>query len=136
MSTSAQPPVDALPRHLRQPGEEGYRTPVVEDAEHPAQQRQRNVQAARSAPGRAFNRLALGALQTSYHSSRPEWGAHGEKTRGSDRCYLPEGFPERLNWRQRIKHVTWAYFTLTMATGGKFDLQPRVAELCTYGDWD
>jgi hypothetical protein len=26
--------------------------------------------------------------------------------------------PSRLSWRKRIRHVTWAYFTLTMATGG------------------
>ncbi|KAL2434857.1 Malic acid transport protein [Exophiala dermatitidis] len=25
---------------------------------------------------------------------------------------------KRLSWRQRLKHVTWAWFTLTMATGG------------------
>jgi len=24
----------------------------------------------------------------------------------------------RLPWKQRLQHVTWAYFTLTMATGG------------------
>jgi hypothetical protein len=23
-----------------------------------------------------------------------------------------------LSWKKRIRHVTWAYFTLTMATGG------------------
>jgi hypothetical protein len=25
---------------------------------------------------------------------------------------------KRLSWRQRMQHVTWAWFTLTMATGG------------------
>jgi hypothetical protein len=23
-----------------------------------------------------------------------------------------------LSWKKRIRHITWAYFTLTMATGG------------------
>jgi hypothetical protein len=130
MSTSTPPTVDAIPRHLRQPGEEGYRTPVVEDPEHPAHPRQRNVQAARSAPGRAFNHFALGALQTSFDSSSKQAAHNSEKNHESDRCYLPEGFPERLNWRQRIKHVTWAYFTLTMATGGNstFSISSRVAQ--------
>jgi hypothetical protein len=26
--------------------------------------------------------------------------------------------PTHLTWKQRIEHVTWAWFTLTMATGG------------------
>lgn len=25
---------------------------------------------------------------------------------------------EHLPWRERLKHTTWAYFTITMATGG------------------
>ncbi len=33
----------ALPRHLRQPAEDGYRAPVIEDPEHPAHHRLRNV---------------------------------------------------------------------------------------------
>lgn len=28
------------------------------------------------------------------------------------------GDQRRLSWKQRIRHFTWAYFTLTMATGG------------------
>lgn len=26
--------------------------------------------------------------------------------------------PKNLSWKQRMQHVTWAWFTLTMATGG------------------
>jgi hypothetical protein len=26
--------------------------------------------------------------------------------------------PKNLSWSRRMKHVTWAWFTLTMATGG------------------
>jgi hypothetical protein len=26
--------------------------------------------------------------------------------------------PKHLSWKQRMQHVTWAWFTLTMATGG------------------
>lgn len=33
----------------------------------------------------------------------------------------PDGGDEKeknLSWAQRMQHVTWAWFTLTMATGG------------------
>jgi hypothetical protein len=109
----------ALPRHLRQPGEDGYRTPVIEDPEHPAYHRHRQLHSAQSPLSQVFDSVDRGNLPTSAssleHRSRSE---KSHRTRERDRCYLPEGFPESLNWRQRIKHVTWAYFTLTMATGG------------------
>ncbi|EXJ91274.1 hypothetical protein A1O1_04384 [Capronia coronata CBS 617.96] len=34
--------------------------------------------------------------------------------------------PKRLSWRQRLKHVTWAWFTMTMATGGIANVLHRV----------
>ena len=103
--------------YLRQPGEDGYRTPVIEDPEHPAHHRQRTVQSAHSSSTQAFPGLSQGVLQT---SSGPEHTSHSEKSHPSheyNRYHLPEHLPRNL-WWQRIKHVTWAYFTSTMATGG------------------
>lgn len=41
---------------------------------------------------------------------------------GTDGIAESQGAPKdrrtRLPWRERVKHTTWAYFTLTMATGG------------------
>lgn len=112
----------ALARHLRQPSEDGYRTPVIEDPEHPAHRRHQHVQPASGSSKERFNGLGHEPLHTS--SSSQEHARRCEKHHERDRCYLPEGFPKNLNWRQRIKHVTWAYFTLTMATGGTQPLSP------------
>ena len=121
MASSTEPESipHTLPRHLRQPGEDGYRTPVIEDPEHPAHHRHRNVQSARSSSSQALNPLGNGLLEMS--SGNRGQALQSEKNHPShegDRCYLPEGFPKNLSWRQRLKHTTWAYFTLTMATGG------------------
>ena len=40
--------------------------------------------------------------ESNNHNHRPE---HDATTR-------------KLSWKKRIRHITWAYFTLTMATGG------------------
>lgn len=108
----------ALPRHQSQRGEHGYRTPAIEDEEHPNYPRCRNVQQA-DRPNLLLHGPNHGPRQSS--SSSPEHILDSEKSPRQDernRSYRPESFPENLNWRQRIKHVTWAYFTLTMATGG------------------
>ncbi|KAF7509234.1 hypothetical protein GJ744_008294 [Endocarpon pusillum] len=118
-STESRTIPPALPRHLRQPGEDGYRTPVIEDPEHPAHHRHRNVRSARSSSSQALNSPGNGLLEMS--SLSPGQTPHSEKNQPShegDRCYLPEGFPKNLSWSQRLKHTTWAYFTVTMATGG------------------
>ncbi len=99
-----------LPRHLRQPGEDGYRTPVIEDPEHPAHNRHRNVQSAHSSSNQALN-------PPGSRGQTPQNEKNYQSHEG-DRRSLPEGFPKNISWRQRLKHTTWAYFTLTMATGG------------------
>jgi hypothetical protein len=114
---------DVLPRHLRRPGEDGYRTPVIEDPEHPAHRRNRHLQSGRRSSNQDLDGPGDGPLQTS--SSNQEVRAPSEKSvHGHEQGQYSthDGFPRKLNWRQRIRHVTWAYFTLTMATAG---IQPR-----------
>ena len=41
-----------------------------------------------------------------------------EEPDGNDSNDSTDSGSKRLPWKQRLKHVTWAWFTLSMATGG------------------
>lgn len=108
----------ASPRHLRQRGEEACRPPVIEDEEHLTYPRCRNVQQ-ENRPNLLLDDPSGEPSQSS--SDSPGQMPENEKSPHQneyDRSHMPEGFLRNLSWRQRIKHVSWAYFTLTMATGG------------------
>ena len=103
-----------LPRYLRRPGDDGYRTPTIEDIEKDARQR----------PAFPFEENANGSYMPDSGSvalsPTTEVNAPAEK-----QPQQPSAPPERseqpttsLSWKQRLQHLTWAYFTLTMATGG------------------
>jgi hypothetical protein len=105
-----------LPRHLRKPGENGYRTPTVEDLEHPAH---------RGDDPSAFAAALCNGINDPMHSPSHVHCEHHHFGHNPHYCHrrdhsdeLPFEPPTKLKWKQRIKHVTWAYFTLTMATGG------------------
>jgi hypothetical protein len=102
-----------VPRHLRHPGEEGYRTPTIEDVE------------SNSGAGFPFS-LPLN------HPEQPGSEAPRPRRPNGDRWnpIEPDGvgpklshhqfksWPKQLSWKGRTRHLTWAFFTLTMATGG------------------
>ena len=105
-------------RHLLNPGEDGYRTPTIEDPVHPANHGV-DTSSSSSHP-QILSRLAEAEMQiqsrhicTGHHFGHNPYYCHDMAHRD-----LPEAWPDKLNWKQRIKHVTWAYFTITMATGG------------------
>jgi len=89
-------------------GEDGYRTPTIEDPEHPANSR---------------NSTSPLAASRDYKDDR--WRSCGRDP-ANDMEVPGDGSsedtsnvkPRKLSWKQRMKHVTWAWFTLTMATGG------------------
>lgn len=116
-----------VPRHLRSPGDDGYRTPTIEDAEQTLA-----VLGVTDVPS-----LGAGANTRQVHTSALEAALQKVTSRATDQTASNKEFshcvdrdgPEltrkvtdasasRLSWKKRIRHVTWAYFTLTMATGG------------------
>jgi len=86
----------AIPSKMLSPGQDGYRTPTGEDYEHHYEQRRRQ-------------HSNLGVLAPSLpHMHSPLSSATRSLSRGL----------EKLAWKQRLRHFTWTFFTMTMATGG------------------
>jgi hypothetical protein len=105
-----------LPHHLRKPGEDGYRTPMIEDPEHPAHHGiDTSAFTSTDCDGSDHPMHSGSQIQCAYHhfGHNPHYCHRRHHSEG-----LPFEPPTKLNWKQRIKHVTWAYFTVTMATGG------------------
>lgn len=107
---------------MRSPGDDGYRTPTIEDAE-----RTLSILGVGDSPGNNAREVHTSALEAALHrvSSRAtENTANLEFNRckehaGSSITRRPtNASASTLSWKKRIRHVTWAYFTLTMATGG------------------
>jgi hypothetical protein len=105
-----------LPRHLRKPGEDGYRTPTIEDSEHPAHHGIDTSAFTSTVCDGSDHPMDSGSqVHCAYHhfGHNPHYCHRRRHSEG-----LPFEPPTKLSWKQRIKHVTWAYFTVTMATGG------------------
>jgi hypothetical protein len=118
-----------VPRHMRSPGDDGYRTPTIEDAE-----RTLSDFGVEDSPGSQVREVHSTALQEVLHRATSRVAEKSNKESGNkevgnkeaDACFEHNGLgiavkrkpPSRLGWKKRIRHVTWAYFTLTMATGG------------------
>ena len=77
-----------VPRHMVSPGQDGYRTPTIEDYEYAAKRE--------------------GTLS----------GSNIASALASARSSTTSLLLERLQWRERVRHYTFVFFTLTMATGG------------------
>ncbi|MCJ1472742.1 hypothetical protein MMC13_001391 [Lambiella insularis] len=87
----------AIPGKMLSSGQDGYRTPTIEDYEKHSKPSSQNgahmFQSHLSSPGGVLSILS----ETKNH--------------------LSQSF-ETLGWRQRLRHFTWTFFTMTMATGG------------------
>lgn len=100
----------------RVPHADGYRTPTIEDDDHPlnlwrSRQSQQMpsrdhsyLQLQNSNMKEQFDRLRKLGGHSANHDTEPD------RKDDHDKQHLP--------WRRRLKHTTWAYFTMTMATGG------------------
>ncbi len=99
-------------RHLRKPGEDGYRTPAIEDLEHPGIDTSTFTSALSNGIDGPLHSPTRVHYMNQYFGHNPHFCHRKDH---SDE--LPFASPRKLDWKQRIKHVTWAYFTVTMATG-------------------
>ena len=99
------------PKHLLSPGQDGYRTPTIEDYE--------TQQGGPTTPNgaRTPNGLATPNGHSTPNSLRhrlPHTRHHSNLSSAS----LAHSIFDKLHWRERIRHYTWTFFTMTMATGG------------------
>ena len=108
-------------QEARRPGNDGYRTPTIEDPEHPAHTARNSwhqTSFLRAAP-RTFHSSQYGlGVSSSRTSAVQEANLQVLDEQSDESGYNPDPKPMVLSWSKRMKHVTWAYFTLTMATGG------------------
>lgn len=109
---------------MRSRGEEGYRTPTVEDAERDLSTGS-NGNLLSSPTGQALREAHTSALESLQGSSpRVLSGSVAAKDNGindtgsTDDAETESSSIINLSWKERTRHFTWAFFTLTMATGG------------------
>lgn len=109
---------------MRSPGDDGYRTPTIEDAEQTLEilgvtdslggARETHTSALEAALQRASSR----ATDNTARHGHEEKSHYAHNVGASLNRTFAELSASTLSWKKRIRHVTWAYFTLTMATGG------------------
>ena len=91
------------------PGQDGYRTPTIEDVEAFARAGSR----LRHLEGNSSYFPTAAAFQSVLHDRNKSVAGQGKEAEQEE-----EAIPKILTWRQRLRHFTWSFFTLSMATGG------------------
>ena len=108
---------------MRSPGEDGYRTPTIEDAERALS----ILGAVPESPVNQVREAHSSALEAALQRASSRATVKSEKPSKDNACREHNGLglfglkrtvSGELSWKKRLRHVTWAYFTLTMATGG------------------
>ena len=111
-----------VPVHMIPLGEDGYRTPTGEDFDLASRQpysKRREDDAL--AGGFSKPPPAVNGHPNDIPNGTPNGtpnGVLGHHSATASTASLGERLFEALFWRERIRHFTWTFFTLTMATGG------------------
>lgn len=107
---------------MRSPGDDGFRTPTIEDAE-----RTLTILGVADSPDShahevhttaleaALQRVSSRAIDRPANKECRDFQSHDDYSLNRR---MTDSSASTLSWKKRIQHVTWAYFTLTMATGG------------------
>ena len=99
-----------IPKNMQCPGQDGYRTPTIEDYE--LHRGPRTPNGARTPIGAATPDGC--STPNNLHHRLPHARHHLNLSSSS----LAHSILDKLHWRERIRHYTWTFFTITMATGG------------------
>lgn len=91
-----------IPPYMSRPRQDGYRTPTVHDYEREKGDTTQDERPPNAKPAT---------------TQSPSTGLFSRQPPLLKLSRIDPNL-ERLHWRERIRHYTWTFFTLTMATGG------------------
>jgi hypothetical protein len=101
---------------VRQSDNDGWRTPAIEDDHHPL-----NLWRTQQLEGQSSNsgsQLPTGEPLAREQYDRFHKAQRFPLRRHATSWYFRPAHDEHLPWKERVKHTSWAWFTMTMATGG------------------